>query len=83
MCPSEPDPDPDKPVAVRVMAASCPVCGKSPSVRHRPFCSKRCAHVDLGRWLGGAYAVPGHEPVDPEEMAAALGVDGGKDVEGI
>jgi hypothetical protein len=29
---------------------------------HRPFCSKRCTEIDLGRWLKGAYAVPG-EPV--------------------
>jgi hypothetical protein len=42
--------------------ARCPVCG-APSVRdHRPFCSARCAEVDLGRWLKGAYAIAG-DPV--------------------
>jgi uncharacterized protein len=24
----------------------------------RPFCSKRCADVDLYRWLGGVYVIP-------------------------
>jgi endogenous inhibitor of DNA gyrase (YacG/DUF329 family) len=37
----------------------CPICGKPRAEQHRPFCSKRCADVDLGRWLEGRYAVPG------------------------
>ncbi len=41
----------------------CPICGKPAEHRWRPFCSKRCADVDLGRWLGGRYAIPG-EPAD-------------------
>ncbi|HEX7948140.1 MAG TPA: DNA gyrase inhibitor YacG, partial [Phenylobacterium sp.] len=24
----------------------------------RPFCSRRCANVDLQRWLTGGYAIP-------------------------
>jgi uncharacterized protein len=36
----------------------CPVCGKPVEARWRPFCSKRCADVDLHRWLAGRYAVP-------------------------
>lgn len=36
----------------------CPICGKPGIVRYRPFCSRRCADVDLGRWLSGVYAVP-------------------------
>jgi endogenous inhibitor of DNA gyrase (YacG/DUF329 family) len=40
----------------------CPICGKPRSERYRPFCSKHCADIDLGRWLDGRYAVPG-EPV--------------------
>ena len=45
----------------------CPICRK-PGVREfRPFCSKRCADADLGKWFSGAYAVPG-EPVDPEAL---------------
>ncbi|MEO1104560.1 MAG: DNA gyrase inhibitor YacG [Pseudomonadota bacterium] len=36
----------------------CPVCGKPQVEATRPFCSKRCADVDLHRWLGGHYAIP-------------------------
>lgn len=46
---------------------SCPICRKPGHADYRPFCSKRCADVDLGRWLTDGYAIPG-EPVeiDPE-----------------
>ncbi|MBV1835210.1 MULTISPECIES: DNA gyrase inhibitor YacG [Novacetimonas] len=38
--------------------APCPVCGR-PMVRdYRPFCSRRCADIDLGRWFTGQYRVP-------------------------
>ena len=37
----------------------CPICGEPTVKAHRPFCSKRCAEVDLGRWLKGRYVVPG------------------------
>lgn len=37
----------------------CPVCGKPTSAQHAPFCSEHCANVDLGRWLTGAYRLPG------------------------
>jgi uncharacterized protein len=36
----------------------CPICKKPSQVKFHPFCSNRCAQVDLGRWLGGHYAVP-------------------------
>jgi endogenous inhibitor of DNA gyrase (YacG/DUF329 family) len=36
----------------------CPVCGKPTRSEHRPFCSRRCADVDLNRWLSGAYVIP-------------------------
>jgi uncharacterized protein len=38
-------------------AAICPICGKPTDPRYRPFCSRRCADVDLNRWLKGAYAI--------------------------
>ena len=41
----------------------CPICAKASDEAWRPFCSKRCADIDLGRWLGGRYAIPG-EPAD-------------------
>jgi len=46
--------------------ARCPVCGRPAEPETRPFCSTRCAEVDLGKWLTGAYVIPG-DPVDPEE----------------
>jgi hypothetical protein len=45
--------------AERKAVARCPICGKPTVKAHRPFCSKRCAEVDLGRWLKGRYTVPG------------------------
>jgi uncharacterized protein len=36
----------------------CPICKKPGMMRYKPFCSRRCADVDLGRWLHGSYAVP-------------------------
>jgi endogenous inhibitor of DNA gyrase (YacG/DUF329 family) len=43
----------------RNSSVRCPICGKPATREHRPFCSKRCAEIDLGRWLKGGYAVPG------------------------
>ena len=37
---------------------ACPICGKPTDERRKPFCSKRCADVDLHRWFSGSYAVP-------------------------
>jgi len=39
----------------------CPICGKPSSPRQRPFCSPRCATLDLGRWLNNDYRVPTDE----------------------
>ena len=47
---------------------SCPICQKEAVERYRPFCSKRCADVDLGKWLTGAYAIPVEEESDREEV---------------
>jgi uncharacterized protein len=46
----------------------CPICGKPAEQRFRPFCSKRCADIDLNRWLSGVYAVP---VVEPDESSDA------------
>ena len=40
---------------------ACPICGKPAAPAYAPFCSKRCADVDLQRWLSGRYAIPGRE----------------------
>ena len=44
----------------------CPVCGKPTETAYRPFCSKRCADVDLQRWLTGRYALAGDAEDDVE-----------------
>jgi endogenous inhibitor of DNA gyrase (YacG/DUF329 family) len=45
----------------------CPICG-APSVdRFRPFCSKRCADIDLGRWFKEGYRIPAAEEPDPTD----------------
>jgi uncharacterized protein len=45
----------------------CPICGKLAEQRYRPFCSRRCADVDLNRWLSGVYAVPAVEDEEKPE----------------
>ncbi|GAA4223014.1 DNA gyrase inhibitor YacG [Sagittula sp. NFXS13] len=50
---------------------SCPICNRKTDATYRPFCSKRCADVDLAKWFGGDYAVPSQDPDDIEEAAQA------------
>jgi uncharacterized protein len=45
----------------------CPICGKPATEASRPFCSRRCADVDLNRWLSGVYAVPVTEDEEEDE----------------
>ena len=45
----------------------CPICGKPMVAAFRPFCSKRCAAVDLHRWFSGVYAVPVTEDEEEDE----------------
>jgi len=58
--------------AVRI-DTKCPVCAKAADLKYRPFCSKRCADIDLGRWLKEGYRVPTDETPDDE---AGEGPDG-------
>lgn len=44
----------------------CPICGTATVAAWRPFCSKRCADIDLGRWMIGKYAVPGEEMAEDD-----------------
>ena len=51
----------------------CPICGTTSETAYRPFCSARCRDVDLGRWLGGGYAIAGGQAdadEDGEEATA-------------
>jgi len=53
------------------MSTACPICRKPMVVEYRPFCSKRCADVDLQRWLRGAYVVPAVEGEEGETSEAS------------
>ena len=58
----------------------CPICRRplgedAQETRFHPFCSKRCADVDLGRWLKGNYAIPAVETEDQSEDAAGQSED--------
>ncbi len=48
----------------------CPICKKAASADHKPFCSKRCADVDLHRWLSGGYVVAGQDGDAMSEIVA-------------
>jgi len=63
---------------------ACAICGKPRDIQYRPFCSKRCADLDLGRWLNGSYAIPvsadddedGEDATPPEPKPARNGESG-------
>jgi endogenous inhibitor of DNA gyrase (YacG/DUF329 family) len=57
-------------------AKACPNCGKPAVEEFRPFCSKRCADVDLHRWLSGAYAIPVKEEDDEDGDKVADAIPG-------
>jgi endogenous inhibitor of DNA gyrase (YacG/DUF329 family) len=52
-------------------STACPICGKPAPPRSEsrsaPFCSDRCRLLDLGRWLGEEYRIPGPRPGDGSE----------------
>lgn len=50
---------------------TCPICWRPSDADYRPFCSRRCADIDLGNWLKGSYAIPAAEADDtvPEDDA--------------
>ena len=56
-----------------VTGSRCPVCGAATVLDHRPFCSKRCADVDLARWLGGRYVIAGADRLMDEDSAEGIG----------
>jgi endogenous inhibitor of DNA gyrase (YacG/DUF329 family) len=49
-------------------AKPCPVCRKPATAKHKPFCSQRCATIDLARWVTGTYRVPTNET--PEDASS-------------
>jgi endogenous inhibitor of DNA gyrase (YacG/DUF329 family) len=53
------------------LRSRCPICGKPAAERFRPFCSRRCKHVDLNRWLSGVYTVPVTADEEEDELPQA------------
>lgn len=54
---------------------ACPIC-KEPSVEaYKPFCSRRCADVDLGRWFVGSYAIPGRDEDESDALRGETDAD--------
>lgn len=54
----------------------CPICGKPAVQAFRPFCSRRCADVDLNRWLTGGYVIPARDDeADTGGQDASSGMD--------
>ena len=58
--------------------AKCHLCANPATDRFKPFCSKRCADLDLGQWLKGGYAIPG-APVDPSSPSNSTQKDEDED----
>jgi uncharacterized protein len=63
----QPDKDSNAPFAAR----PCPICGHASTFAQRPFCSKRCADIDLHRWFSGTYVVPTPPDAVEDESTSA------------
>ena len=50
---------------------ACPICGKASVNAFHPFCSRRCADIDLNRWLSGRYAIPAADTDEGDGEASA------------
>ncbi|EAQ05969.1 MULTISPECIES: DNA gyrase inhibitor YacG [Yoonia] len=56
---------------------ACPICNRPTDKAYRPFCSRRCADVDLGKWLTGSYAIPaGRDDAEDDDPDLAEDGDG-------
>lgn len=59
----------------------CPICRKPADPKYRPFCSRRCGDIDLGKWLTGAYVIPGPAEEESEALGPGQGGSQGEDPE--
>ena len=50
----------------------CPQCGTPAQSPHAPFCSRRCAQIDLGKWLNEDYRIAAHEANEDENLEEML-----------
>ncbi|GAB6053424.1 DNA gyrase inhibitor YacG [Magnetospira thiophila] len=63
------DPDPSASAHVPLAGRRCPRCGKPAVHGYRPFCSKRCADLDLGKWLSEDYRIAAEEAPGENDYA--------------
>ena len=54
---------------VPLKGGQCPMCGKRRVQEYRPFCSKRCADLDLGKWFNEDYRIPAEEAAELDDEA--------------
>ncbi len=50
-------------------ARKCAICNKPASQKFHPFCSARCANIDLNRWLSGAYIIAVSDDEQEDEQS--------------
>ena len=67
----------DKPLHLKIVKghsqkAACPLCEQPAKAPHTPFCSRRCAQLDLGKWLTGDYTIPSHEAMEDSDVEMLL-----------
>ena len=67
----------DKPLHLKIVKghsqkAACPLCQQPAKAPHTPFCSRRCAQLDLGKWLTGDYAIPAHEAMEDSDVETLI-----------
>ena len=67
----------DKPPHLKIvkghsLKAACPLCQRPAEILYRPFCSRRCAQLDLGKWLTGDYTIPAHEAMEDSDVEMLL-----------
>jgi endogenous inhibitor of DNA gyrase (YacG/DUF329 family) len=61
------DETPDNVIPLK--GGKCPICKKPRQHAYRPFCSKRCADIDLGHWFNEDYRVPAEEGAELDDEA--------------
>ena len=67
----------DKPLHLKIVKghsqkAACPLCEQPAKAPYTPFCSRRCAQLDLGKWLTGDYTIPAHEAMEDSDIEMLL-----------
>ena len=56
----------------KLKLVTCPICGAMANNAARPFCSPRCADIDLGCWFQGKYAIPAVDAADDTIIDAMI-----------